>query len=304
MKIGLQLPEVEREVRWAELRDIAVTAEDAGFHSVWVGDHLLYRNPGEAAKGPWEVWTVLSALAEATRRVQLGPLVAATAFHSPAMLAKKAATLDEISGGRLLLALGAGWNEVEFRAFGFAYDHRVSRFEEALTIICTLMREGAIDFQGRYYTARDCELLPRGPRPNGPPLILGAKGPRMLRIGLPHVDGWNAWHSVFENKLDGLIPLLRKIDQACVDAGRRPEDVERHVTALVALPGATGRMAGDAEKRSVIPISGEPEVLANTLTDYAKQGVAHVQLVLDPITADSVEQIAPVLALMRARVPE
>ena len=127
LKVGIQLPEVEREVRWPELRDIARTAEAAGFDSLWTGDHLLYRNPGEPATGPWEAWSILSALAEATERVKLGPLVAATAFHAPAMLAKKAATVDEISNGRLILGLGAGWNPVEFAGFGFPFDHRVGQ---------------------------------------------------------------------------------------------------------------------------------------------------------------------------------
>ena len=155
VKIGIQLPEVEREVRWPEIASMATLAEDVGFDSLWVGDHLLYRNAGEPARGPWEAWSQMAALAAITSRVEIGPLVAATSFHSPAMLAKKAATVDEISGGRLILGLGAGWNEIEYAAFGFAYDHRVSRFEEAFTIIRTLLREGTIDFDGALLAAYD-----------------------------------------------------------------------------------------------------------------------------------------------------
>src|SRR5439155_12606610 len=114
LRIGLWLPEVERGVRWSELRDMARTAERVGFDSIRVGDHLLYRDPGQTPKGPWEAWSVLAALAAVTERVQLGPLVASTSFHNPAMLAKKAAAIDEISGGRLILGLGAGWNEPEY----------------------------------------------------------------------------------------------------------------------------------------------------------------------------------------------
>ena len=164
-KIGIQLPETEYEVRWSELKAMAQLAESAGFDSLWVGDHLLYRDE-EGTRGPWEAWSQLAALAAVTERMELGPLVAATSFHNPAMLAKKAATLDEISGGRLILGLGAGWNETEYSAYGFPYDHRVDRFAEAFTIIRTLLREGAIDFDGQFYQARDCELLPRGPRGN------------------------------------------------------------------------------------------------------------------------------------------
>ena len=154
MKIGVQLPEVERPVGWAEARDIARTVEDCGFDSIWVGDHLLYRDESGETRGPWEAWTSLAALAEATSRVELAPLVAATSFHNPAMIAKFASTVDEVSGGRLILGLGAGWNRTEYEAFGFPYDHRVSRFEEAFTIIRTLVRTGSIDFEGQYYTDR------------------------------------------------------------------------------------------------------------------------------------------------------
>ena len=166
--VGVQLPEVEREVRWPELRAIARTAEQAGFDSIWFGDHLLYRYESGETRGPWEAWTTLAGLAEATERVAIGPLVAATAFHHPFMLAKQAATVDEISGGRLVLGLGAGWNPVEFAALGAPFDHRISRFEEAFTIVRTLLRDGYIDFEGEFFTARDAELLPRPARPGGP----------------------------------------------------------------------------------------------------------------------------------------
>src|SRR3954466_12766151 len=144
-RVGVQLPEVERRVGWAELISMARTAEAVGFDSLWLGDHLLYDPPDGSTRGPWEVWTSLAALAAVTERVEIGPLVASTSFHPPAMLAKQAATVDAISGGRLILGLGAGWNEREYRAFGFPFDHRVSRFEEAFTIVRGLLREGRMD---------------------------------------------------------------------------------------------------------------------------------------------------------------
>jgi alkanesulfonate monooxygenase SsuD/methylene tetrahydromethanopterin reductase-like flavin-dependent oxidoreductase (luciferase family) len=100
LRVGIQLPEVEREVRWPELVDLARTIEDAGFDAIWVGEHLLYRWPDQLARGPWEAWTTMGALAAATSRVTIGPLVACTSFHNPALLAKQAATVDEIAGGR------------------------------------------------------------------------------------------------------------------------------------------------------------------------------------------------------------
>ena len=300
LKIGIQLPEVEREVRWPEIAAMATLAEDIGFDSLWVGDHLLYRNAGEPTKGPWEAWSQLAALAAITSRVEIGPLVAATSFHSPAMLAKKAATVEEISGGRLILGLGAGWNETEYRAFGFPYDNRVSRFEEAFTIIRTLLREGAVDFDGDYYQARDCELLPRGPRPGGPPLMVGSEGPRMLRITLPHVDAWNAWHAWYGNSADGLVPVLEKLDTACEKVARDPAEVVRTTTVLVGLPGGTGRASGDTAKRDNTPLRGSSEEIAAGLRAYAGLGIGHLQLVLDPITAESIERLAPVIALLAA----
>src|SRR3954471_20717293 len=150
---------------------MARAAEDAGFDSIWLGDHLLYDLPNGEVRGPWEVWTALAALASVTERVELGPLVASTSFHAPPMLAKLAATVDAISGGRLILGLGAGWNTPDYRAYGFPYDHRVSRFGEAFTIIRALLADGSIDFHGTYYEATNCVLHPRSPRAGGPPLM-------------------------------------------------------------------------------------------------------------------------------------
>jgi len=300
LKVGVQLPEVERLVPWAELRQMAETAERIGLDSIWVGDHLLYRGDGRPARGPWEAWTTLAGLATVTRRVEIGPLVASTAFHNPAMIAKQAATLEEISGGRLVLGLGAGWNEVEFRAFGFPYDRRVSRFEEAFTIIRSLLREGRCDFHGSFFNLDDCELLPRGPRPAGPPLMVGSEGERMLSITLPYVDAWNAWFTWFGNTPEGYRPLRDKIDVACRAAGREPAEVVRTVAVFVSFPGAIGRQLGDLEEADADPISGEPAVLAASLRAFAAEGVAHVQLVLDPITVETIAALAPALALLDA----
>src|SRR5215203_6462577 len=160
LKVGVQLPEVERVAPWSDLAWMATTAEALGYDSIWVGDHLIYRDGGQAPRGPWEAWTVMAALAAITERVEIGPLVACTSFHNPAMIAKKAATLDEVSGGRLILGLGAGWNEAEYAAFGYPYDHRVSRFEEAFTIIRRLLsrsEEHTSELQSRQYLV--CRLL-------------------------------------------------------------------------------------------------------------------------------------------------
>lgn len=295
LKVGIQLPEVEWEARWPDLRAMAVRAEELGFDSLWTGDHLLYRRPGDtAARGPWEAWTLLAGLAAVTSRITLGPLVAATPFHAPAMLAKQAATVDEISGGRLVLGLGAGWNETEFTAFGFPFDRRISRFAEAFTIIRTLLRDGAIDFAGEFYTARDCELVPR-PRPGGPPLLIGSTGPRMLEITAPHVDSWNAWYDAFDNRPAGIPALRDAVDSAARTAAREPAAIERTVAVLVRLPGGSGRVQGDTAQDAVPPVEGTPEEIASTLRAFAAEGIAHAQLVVDPITLASLDALAPVL---------
>jgi len=296
LKIGVQLPEVEREVRWPELLDIARAVEDLGYDSLWLGEHLLYRWPDRAPRGPWEAWGVLAALAAATSRVEFGPLVACTAFHNPAVLAKRAVTIDEISGGRFILGLGAGWNETEFRAFGIPFDHRIDRFEEAFAIIRGLVRDGVVDFEGVYYSARDCEILPRGPRAGGPPLMIGSTGERMLRITTPHVDSWNAWYADTANSPAGVAPLRDRVDAACREAERDPAEVERTVAVQVRMPGGTGRTMGDtATAQDVRPLEGAPEAMADELRAYARAGIGHVQLVIDPIDRQSVEGFAAVL---------
>ena len=300
MKVGVQLPEVEREVRWPELLDMTRAIEDLGYDSVWLGEHLLYRWAERPPRAPWEAWSMLAAIAASTSRIEFGPLVACTNFHNPALLAKQAATIDEISGGRLILGLGAGWNETDFRAFGFPFDHRVDRFEEAFTIIATLLRDGAIDLDGRFYQARDCELLPRGPRPAGPPIMIGSNGPRMLRIALPHAQAWNTWFADTDNRPAGVPALRELVDDACRDVGRDPADIERTVAVLVRFPGATGRIMGNTTAPQHSPLEGTPDEMADVLRAYAREGVGHVQLVIDPITRASIEAFAPVLARLDA----
>jgi alkanesulfonate monooxygenase SsuD/methylene tetrahydromethanopterin reductase-like flavin-dependent oxidoreductase (luciferase family) len=295
LKVGIQLPEVEREVRWPELLDMTRAIEDLGFDSIWLGEHLLYRWPDRGPRGPWEAWTMMVAIAATTSRVEFGPLVACTNFHNPALLAKQATTIDEISGGRLVLGLGAGWNETEFRAYGFPYDHRVDRYKEAFTVIRTLLQEGTIDFDGRWYQVRDCELLPRGPRPGGPPLMIGSNGPQMLRATLPHVQSWNSWFADVGNRPDGVPALRARVDEACREVGRDPADVERTVAVLVRLPDGRGRLQGEYAKDEAPPVEGTPAEMAEILRGFANEGIAHVQLVVDPITLDSIRALVPVL---------
>jgi alkanesulfonate monooxygenase SsuD/methylene tetrahydromethanopterin reductase-like flavin-dependent oxidoreductase (luciferase family) len=303
-RVGVQLPEVERYVPWPELIAMARDAEAAGFDGIWVGDHLLYDLPDGSTRGPWEAWTSLAALAAVTERVELGPLVASTSFHAPAMLAKQAATVDAISGGRLVVGLGAGWNEREYRAFGFPYDHRVSRFEEAFTIVRTLLREGRIDHAGTYYSVEDCVLDPAPARPGGPPLMLGSIGPRMLRIGLPHVQAWNVWWSDYGNTPAGFAAVRERVEAAAAEVGRGPGEVEATAAVLVSVPGGEGRLMGDSGKVGVPPVQGSPEDVAAHVSALADAGARSVQLVVDPITRASIAWLADVLAALDASSPD
>jgi alkanesulfonate monooxygenase SsuD/methylene tetrahydromethanopterin reductase-like flavin-dependent oxidoreductase (luciferase family) len=290
-RVGVQLPEIERAVPWPEMVAMARAAEHAGLDSIWLGDHLLYDVPNGEPRGPWEVWTALAALASVTERVELGPLVASTSFHSPAMLAKLAATVDAISNGRLVLGLGAGWNQREYTAFGFPYDKRVSRFEEAFTIIRELVRTGRSDFRGVYYDVAACVLDPRPVRPGGPPLMLGSVSPRMMRIGLPHVDAWNVWWSEYGNDAEGFAAVRTQVEEAAEQAGRAPGEVAATAAVLVQLPGGVGRLMGETSNgRTVRPILVSD--LADHLRAMADAGTAHVQLVLDPITVESIEAVS------------
>jgi alkanesulfonate monooxygenase SsuD/methylene tetrahydromethanopterin reductase-like flavin-dependent oxidoreductase (luciferase family) len=300
LKVGINLPTVEgtlagKTASWADLFDFVQRAEALGFDSLWVPDHLLLTWQ-EQTHGIWECWSLLAALAAVTSRVELGPLVACTAFRSPALLAKMADTVDEISGGRLIVGLGAGWNGPEDRAFGSPSDHRVDRFEEALQIIVPLLRTGHVDFAGRYYQARGCELRPRGPRPGGAPIMIGAKGPRMLRLAATYADLWNAEGPM--HRPEDIIPLRASGDAACAEVGRDPTTLGRSASVAVNLPRAQAQSEQRSPAQGERPLPTSPEEVAETLRSYAREGLSHVQLWLTPSTIGSLEWFAAVLTLL------
>lgn len=292
LKIGVQLPEVERAVGWPEMRRLGLLAEEVGLDSLWVGEHLLYRLEDGSTRGPWEAWSLLAALAAVTERVQLGPLVTPTGFHNPGMLAKRAAAVDEISGGRLILGLGAGWNEFEYQAFGLPFDHRVSRFEEEFTIVRTLLAQGRIDFSGSFHRLPDCVLDPPSHRPGGPPLMVGSIGRRMLAITLPHVAAWNVWWDEYDNSPERYRDLVAQVDQACLEAGRDPGEVEATAAVLLLFGGESRR------RNAAHPVTGPPEAMAERLLGIHRAGATHLQAVLDPINEETVALLGEVVALV------
>ena len=295
LKVGLMFPDTEREMgggsaRWPDLLVMAETAEACGFDSIWVSDHLIFRFEEKAPQGVWECWSLLSALAAITERVEIGPLVSCSGFRNPALLAKVAETVDEISGGRLILGLGAGWHEPEYEAFGFPFDHRVGRFSEAIRIIAGLLREGHVHFDRTYYQARDCELRPRGPRASGLPIMIGTTGDRMLRLTAELADLWNAWGL---NTRDEVARAQSRVDAVCQAVGRDPATLGRTCTVLIDLPGSRGR------PRETPPyVTGDAETLAEILRGHAQEGISHVQVVLDPNTVAGVEAFGRVLEVL------
>jgi alkanesulfonate monooxygenase SsuD/methylene tetrahydromethanopterin reductase-like flavin-dependent oxidoreductase (luciferase family) len=284
LKVGLFLSTAEGSSgrRWNYLKAMARHAEAAGFDSLWVADHLLFpfSNPEERAPGRWECWSVLSALAAVTSRVELGTLVICTSFRNPALLAKMADTVEEISSGRLTLGLGAGWFEAEYQAFGYPFDHRLGRFEESLQIIQGLLRGRAIDFLGQYHQVRNLELRPRGPRPNGPPILIGARAdkPRSLRLTAQYADQWNTTQA---HIAADIAPIRDAVDNACVKVGRDPATLLGTAHLLIDLPGSeTGHVPGWVRAhRSARPVlSGTTEELGRHLRAFARAGIANVQV--------------------------
>lgn len=280
LRVGVQLPEVERDVRWPELRAIARTAEASGYDSIWVGDHMLYRGDGRPERGPWDAWSVLAALAASTERIRLGPLVASTAFHPPGLVARMAAAIDEVSAGRFTLGVGTGWNEAEFRAFGIAFENKVARFEEAFTIIQRLLAGERVSFDGRFYRVDDALLLPTPKR--RVPLLIGSSGPRVLAATSPHVEWWNSWYSWYGNTPSGFAALSSRFEG----------DFRRSACVLVAVDGGTSERALEEGSPPI-----ESRELRTHLNELADVGADEAILVLDPINERSVAAVADALAL-------
>jgi len=287
----VQLPEVERDVRWPEYVAIARAAEEVGFDSVWLGDHLLYRANARPERGPWDAWMLLSAIAAATDRVRLGPLVACAAFHPPGILARMAAAVDEVSGGRFVFGIGAGWNETEFRAFGIPFEHRVARFEESFDAVRRLLAGERVTTDGRFARFDDAVLLPRPARRL--PLMIGSTGERVLTATLPHVDAWNTWFDLFDNSPEGFARESATVDAVAERVGRAPAEIERSACVLVVLDrSAAERPRPDG----FAPVEGSADDIARSLRDLADAGADETILVVDPIIERSIRSLGDTLA--------
>jgi probable F420-dependent oxidoreductase len=298
MKVGIVMPMAEdtdtgTTASYAEIRALAQATEAEGFDSVWAFDHLIYRFPDQPEFGIWEAWTIMTALAEATERVEIGSVVLCVPFRNPAVLAKMAATLDEVSQGRLILGLGAGWHEPEFDAFGLPFDHLATRFEEALNIIAPLLREGRVDYHGTYYQAPNCAIRPRGPRPNGPPIMIASKQPRMSRLTARWGDSWNtAWLGE-----PTLLPERRAaLEAACAAEGRDPATLGITVGVSVTIPSEGEGQEEIDPKRT---LAGTPANIARGWAAYEEEGVEHIMCWLSRTDEAAVRWLGEALRIFR-----
>jgi probable F420-dependent oxidoreductase len=302
MKIGLMLPigdpaTSRRGEGWTPIREMALAAEASGLDSLWSADHLLFRHAVRRDEGIHEAWTMLTAVAAVTERVAIGPLVLCVPFRNPALTAKMATTFDEVSGGRLVLGLGCGWHRPEFDAFGYGFDHRVSRFAEALQIIRPLLQGRPVTFHGEWQHAADARILPPGRRPGGPPILIAGKGPRMLDLVARYADAWNAaWYGRPETAHE-LRERIRRLHVALDAVGRPRAAVE--LTAGIFVATAPGR-----DDRPREAITGSVDEIADSLAGYAALGISHLIANVWPRTPEAVHRLGQAAAVARSRLAD
>jgi probable F420-dependent oxidoreductase len=288
----------ERTPGFADVLEMTRVANDVGFEAVWIIDHFVFRNQPDDQfampetadeRGVWECFTTMAGLASATERIQIGSLVACTGFRNPGLVAKMAETIDDISGGRTILGLGAGWHKPEYDAFGYPYDHRVSRFEDAMRIIQPLLREGRVTYDGEFFQADNAVNRPRGPRPEGIPILVGSNGKRMLRIIARYADAWNTvWHGSPEP----VAAEMAAVDEACREVGRDPKTLVRTAGGNIAMPGNTGRRPN--------PMTGSDEEIAATIVKFRELGIQHFVAGLDACTPQTLERFGRIIELVDA----
>jgi alkanesulfonate monooxygenase SsuD/methylene tetrahydromethanopterin reductase-like flavin-dependent oxidoreductase (luciferase family) len=270
------------------MRDLAVVAEQTGRDSIWVADHLLFASADGQTRGAWESLSMLAALAETTRKMELGPLVMCTPFRNPGLIAWMANTLDEISGGRFVLGMGAGWHEPEFSAFGFEFDHRVSLFADSLEVVVPLVREGRVAYEGRWAKG-NAELRPPGPRPNGPPILIAGSRPRMMSLIARWADRWNSvWYGLPTEEFH---EERANLEEACRHIGRDAMHIEVSAGIVVQPQSVTRQNGPDA-------LAGTVEQIAEGLGAWRDEGVDEVMCRLEPPSAEMIETIGQAVSML------
>jgi alkanesulfonate monooxygenase SsuD/methylene tetrahydromethanopterin reductase-like flavin-dependent oxidoreductase (luciferase family) len=235
LRFGLFMSQANKP--WAQVLDEFVMAEALGFDHAWLVDHLVDTD-GPPENGCLEGWTLLAAIAARTSRIRLGVLVSSNTFRHPALLLKEAVTVDHISGGRLILGIGTGWNEDEHRRYGIDLPEppeRVDRFEEAITMISLLMSHERTTFNGRFYRLDDARLEPGPVQRPRIPILIAAHRPRMLRIAARFADHWDTFAAMPGTATDGveaeLGERIAQLDAACREIGRDPTEIRRSTWA-------------------------------------------------------------------------
>jgi alkanesulfonate monooxygenase SsuD/methylene tetrahydromethanopterin reductase-like flavin-dependent oxidoreductase (luciferase family) len=288
---------------WESISERATTAEAAGFDMFVFEDALLYRGE-EATDGVWESVSIAAAVAATTSRINLGQSVVNSPYRSPAMTAKIADTIDEISQGRFVLGIGAGNTaDSDYEAFGFPVDKRYSRFAEAIQIIHGLLRNGAIDFEGEFYSSKQAELVLRGPRPEGPPINIAAGGPKMLQLVPRYADAWNwwGWDETLEQIDKRLGPIIGLLERACEIEERDPSTLGRTFDLYTVVPeGFSGEVARAGGLDMEQPVTGTSEAIAEHILSLGEFGFEEVRCDLFPKTTAAVEAMQPVVDLVHA----
>lgn len=285
------------ELSWREIRELALCAEATGFDTVWVPDGLLARlAAGGPVLGLWDAVALLGGLAAATSRIRVGSWVLASLYRHPGLVAKQAATIDEISGGRFVLGIGAGEAGWATRAFGIADDHAYARFEDALEVLVPLLRAGRADHRGPHWTARDLVQRPTGPRPGAIPILMAAHGPRGYRHAARHADVWSC---VAYGSSDAVEfgERARELDAACAAEGRDPASIGRSAGIVV---GPLADDPGEAATPYGRTLTGSAAQIADALLAIRDVGFTQVELMVEPLTPDAIAALRPVVERVHA----
>lgn len=310
LQLGVNMPtwpdDRGRYARWNGMRDLAVMVEQADLDTLWVPDHLLRHLADGSQIGFWECWTILSAVAAVTGRVTIGPFVACAGFHNPAHLAKSAATLDEVSGGRVILTVGAGVPDRDrsWQAFGFPDDHPAARFDEALQIIRRLLHGESLTYQGRFFKTDNCEILLTGQREGKIPLWAAGKGPATMRSAARWADDLNL--NMMVSGPDDLQAPFEILEEACREVGRDPATLGRTGYAMLDFADRNGEIP--PARRAAI--RGSTTEIAGQLQALHDAGLRHLTLYIDTgegpgtapfpaLTPRALELLAPVIEELR-----
>jgi alkanesulfonate monooxygenase SsuD/methylene tetrahydromethanopterin reductase-like flavin-dependent oxidoreductase (luciferase family) len=308
MKIGVVLLSwtgaVEGETPSSrDVVDFAKLCETTGFDSVWITDHYYFdyadfkavgvEFPTElhgVKGGAWECWALVSAIAQATQNVEIGTLVSSTSFRNPALLARTIDTVDDLSNGRLIVGLGAGDFPFEHQSFGYPFDRRIARFEEAIEIISRLLKGETVTFDGEFYNTQSAVLIPKSVRQKGPPLLIGSVygRPRMTRLALQHGDYWNCFLAFGENSIERYRESWAKLIAACEKHNRDPATIKRNVSLCVDIANTAFPIPGAQ------PISGSPSEVAEKLSEFAAEGIEYCTILINPFTREGIEKFSAI----------